>query len=65
MLRLDAAEHTFTAALAVGQTLGRAIGKAAAHDGFDLSPLFAKLIAAGAFSGFAEGPIQAGDACHA
>ncbi len=65
VLRLDAAEHAFTAALAAGQTLAEAIGNAAAHDGFDLGPIFAKLIAAGAFSDFAAGPIQAGDACHA
>jgi hypothetical protein len=65
VLRLDAAEHAFTAALAAGQTLGQAMVKAAAHEGFDLSPFFAKLIAAGAFSGFAAGPIQAGDECHA
>ena len=65
VLRLDAAEHAFTAALAAGQTLGQAMGKAAAREGFDLSPFFAKLIAAGAFSGFTAGPIQAGDACHA
>jgi hypothetical protein len=65
VLRLDAAEHAFTAALAVGQTLGQAMGKAAAHEGFGLSPFLAKLIAAGAFSGFTAGPIQAGDACHA
>ena len=65
VLRLDAAEHAFTAALAAGETLGQAMGKASAHEGFDLSPFFAKLIAAGAFSGFTAGPTQAGDACHA
>jgi hypothetical protein len=65
VLRLDAAEHAFTAVLAAGQTLGQAMATAAAHESFDLSPFFAKLIAAGAFSGFTAGPIQAGDACHA
>jgi hypothetical protein len=65
VLRLDAAEHAFTAALAAGQTLGQAMAKANAHEGFDLSPFFAKLIAAGAFSGFTASPTQAGDACHA
>jgi hypothetical protein len=65
VLRLDAAEHAFTAALAAGQTLGQAMGKAAAHEGFDLSRCLARLIAAGAFSGFTAGPNQAGDARHA
>ena len=65
VLRLEAGEHAFAAALAAGEPLGQAIGKAAAHGGFDLSPFFAKLIAAGTFSGFATGAIQAGDARHA
>jgi hypothetical protein len=65
VLRLGLAEHAFAAALAAGQTLAQAIGQAAAHDGFDLSPTLAKLIAAGAFGGVSAGPIQPGDARHA
>ncbi|MGO9484050.1 MAG: DUF2063 domain-containing protein [Rhodomicrobium sp.] len=65
VLRLDAAEHAFAAALAAGQTLADVAGKAAAHDGFDLGPSLAKLIAAGTFSDFTAGPTQAGDSHHA
>ncbi len=64
VLRLDAAGHAFTAALAAGETLGQAAARAAANEGFDLGPTLAKLIAAGAFSGFAATPIQAGDPHH-
>ena len=60
VLRLDAGEHAFASALAAGETLAGA-AQAAAHDGFDLGPSLAKLIAAGAFSGFVAGPIPSGD----
>ncbi len=65
VVRLDPAAHAFAAALASGETLAQAAAKAAVHDGFDLGSSLAKLIAAGAFSGFTAGPIQSGDTPHA
>jgi hypothetical protein len=65
VLRLDPAEYAFAAAVAAGETLAEATAKAAAHEGFDLGPSLAKLLAAGAFCGFTAGPIQSGDTPHA
>lgn len=65
VLPLDAAEYAFATALAAGTTLAEAASKAAAHEGFSLGPSLAKLIAAGAFSGFICGPIHPGDTPHA
>ncbi len=52
VLRLEPGEHAFAAALGAGATLAGAAIQAAAHDGFCLPPSLARLIAAGAFSGF-------------
>jgi hypothetical protein len=53
VVRLDEAEHAFTAALSEGATLGKAAAKGAEFDGFNLAPAFAKLITAGALCSFA------------
>ena len=67
VVRLDEAEHAFTAALAEGATLGEAAGKARLRrgfDGFNLTPALAKLITAGAFCSFAFPASELGDPCH-
>jgi hypothetical protein len=64
VLRLDAASYAFAAALAAGEALERSAEKAAVHSGFDLGHVLAKLIAAGAFCGFAVHPNQAGGPRH-
>ena len=69
VVRLDEAEHAFTAALSEGATLGKAAMKGAGFegagfDGFNLTPAFAKLITAGAFCSFAFPASELGDPCH-
>jgi len=52
VLRLDPGEYALAAALAQGSALRHAAAKAEARPGFALAPALAKLIRAGAFTGF-------------
>ena len=61
IVRLYDAGHAFAAALTQGATLGEAAAKGAEFDGFNLAPVFAKLITAGAFCSFAYSPSEPGD----
>jgi Putative DNA-binding domain len=61
VVRLSVAEHAFATALAAGETLAEAALRAGMLDGSGLATSLAKLIAAGAFSGFSPGPIHQGD----